>query len=151
MPDFLPISFLKDAERMKCICPPGLREPSVTGYHHPQPAFCFVFPARNRKTRFPAFSIPNGLVLRGKTSPQNPPQGYTEGKSNKSWSIPSPNIPLAGSRELRQFGALISCLLGRKERKNYEAAGPESQNLPCWCYSLLGVHLLQKDKPATAR
>lgn len=79
-------------------------------------AACFLFTARNRKTRFPAFSIPNGLVLRGKTSPQNPPQGYIEGKGNKSWSILSSNIPLAGSQETRQFSGLISCGFGGKDR-----------------------------------
>ena len=77
----------------------------------------FLFIAQNRKTRFPAFSIPNGLEQRGKTSPQNPPQGYTEGKRNKSWSILFPNIPLAGSRGPRQLSGLISCRFGGKDRE----------------------------------
>lgn len=102
--------------------------------------FCFLFTARNRKTRFPAFSIPNGLLLRGKTSPQNPPQGSTEGKRNKSCTILSPNIPLAGSPGPRQLSGLISCLFGRKGRENYGAAGPGSPNLLCGCYHLLGIH-----------
>lgn len=79
-------------------------------------AACFLFTASNRKTRFPAFSIPNGLVLRGKTSPKNPPQGYTEGKGNKSWSILSSNIPLAGSQETRQLSGLISYCFGGNDR-----------------------------------
>lgn len=145
--------FLKDTERMRCICLHSL--PQTFSNRISLSAACFLFTASNRKTRFPAFSIPNGLVLRGGgggTSPQNPPQGYTEGKGNKSWSILSPNIPLAGSRGPRQFRGLISCRFQQsgKDRKNYKVASPGSQKSALLVLICAGHppwhHLSQKEK-----
>lgn len=116
---------LEDAARARCVC---IHTPRLANRISPSAA-CFLFPAPNRKTRFPAFSIPNELELRGQTSPPNPPQGYTEGKGNKSCSILSPNTPLAGGRGPRHLRGLISCRFGRKEGEKEEAASPGCQ--PC--------------------
>lgn len=62
--------FLKDTEKMRCICLHSL--PQAFSNRIWSSAACFLFTTRNRKTRFPAFSIPNGLVLQGKTSPSEP-------------------------------------------------------------------------------
>lgn len=132
---------------MRCIC---LHSPPQPFSNRISPsAACFLFIARNRKTRFPAFSIPNGLVLWGKTSLQNPPQGDIEGKRNKSWSILSPNIPLAGSQVPCPFSGLISCRLGGKDRTmKLPAQDPRicaAAITVCWA----PVMASQKENPAT--
>lgn len=76
----------------------------------------------------------------------------TQRQGNKSWSILSPDIPLAGGRGLlHQFSGFISCLSGRGERKKLLAPGPRTSSAGmtiCWASI---TRLLQKGKPITVR
>lgn len=102
--------------------------------------FCFLFIARNRKTRFPAFSIPNGLVLRKNIPSEPTPRLHRRQEKQKLVH----SLPQIGSQGPSQFVGLISCLPGRKERQNYKAAGSMPQNLLCWCEDLRASIFLRR-------
>lgn len=119
----LPSQLLKEWGTFVCICRASLLDrmsPSPACFS----AFCSL---RNRKTCFPAFSILNGLVLQGKTSPLNTPKAAQKARETKA----GPQYPLAAAEGWPQVCALYPFALAEEKGKIRKPQSQRGSEVVC--------------------
>lgn len=144
--------FLKDTESMRCICLHSL--PQAFSDRISPSAACFLFTASNRKTRFPAFSIPNELVLRGGggTIPSESTLRLhkMQEKQKLVHSFPKYSIGRQPRTTPVQWFNILSLPADGKDRKNYKVTSPGSPKSALLVLVCSGHppwhHLSQKEK-----
>lgn len=108
--------------------------------------FCFLFTARNRKTCFPAFSIPNGLVLRKNIPSESTLKATQRARETK----PSPFSPHKVAKDWASLLAWYPVLLAEKTGRIFklQAHWPKICSAGARiCRYASQLHLSQKDKP----
>lgn len=116
-----------------------------------------LFIAQNRKTRFPAFSLPNGLERRREATipSRTHPKATQKARETKAGPFFSQIFPWQAARAC-QLSALISCRFSGKDRELGKLPAQEARI----CSAGVGIYLLgihhtttfrPEEKPAVGR